>query len=95
MTYHAFTETSQASNDYIRDRSVPERLATVDKPVLVVFGAKDRRWDPVSAQDYQVIPHATIALIPGVGHSPMLENPRRTVDLLSDFAKARQPETGT
>ncbi|MEU8900508.1 alpha/beta fold hydrolase [Nocardia sp. NPDC048505] len=88
LTYHALTATSQASTDYLAQRPIPERLKTSDKPLLVLFGAADRRWRPESAADYRVVPGARVELLDGVGHSPMVEDPARTAAVLLDFAAA-------
>ena len=42
--------------DYLRQRSVPDRLATLGLPVLVIFGAGDQRWRSSSAAAYRVVP---------------------------------------
>ncbi|MFE6631885.1 alpha/beta fold hydrolase, partial [Streptomyces rochei] len=47
----------------------------------------DRRWRPASAADYRVVPGARVELLPGAGHTPILEEPRRTAALLLDFAE--------
>jgi pimeloyl-ACP methyl ester carboxylesterase len=88
MTYHAFTATSQASDDYLRQGPLPERLAPLGKPLLVLFGADDRRWRSSSAADYRTVPHATVEWMPGLGHSPILEDPAATAALLRPFIAA-------
>ncbi|MFI6518203.1 alpha/beta fold hydrolase [Spirillospora sp. NPDC050679] len=88
MTYHALTATSRAVDDYLEQRPLPDRLAPLGKPLLVVFGQEDRRWRSSSAADYRAVPNARIELLPGIGHSPMLEDPPRTAALLLDFASA-------
>jgi pimeloyl-ACP methyl ester carboxylesterase len=85
MTYHAFTATSRAVDDYLGQRSLPARLAALGEPLLVIFGEEDRRWRSASAADYRAVPGASIQLLPGVGHSPMLEDPPRTAALLLAF----------
>ncbi|ONM48518.1 alpha/beta fold hydrolase [Nocardia donostiensis] len=86
MTYHAFTATSQAADNYQAQRSIPDRLVALDKPLLVIFGEEDRRWRSSSAAEYRVVPGAAVELLPGVGHAPMLEDPPRTAALLLAFA---------
>ncbi|GAA0938296.1 alpha/beta hydrolase [Pseudonocardia zijingensis] len=86
MTYPAFTATSRAAREYLRERPLPERLAGLATPLLVIFGAEDRRWRSSSAADYRVVPGARIEMLPGVGHSPPLEEPARTAELLTAFA---------
>ena len=70
---------------YIAERSVPERLTALDVQVLVIFGAADRRWDPSSAHDYDVVPNARVEQLPDVGHLPMFEALETTNELLLDF----------
>jgi pimeloyl-ACP methyl ester carboxylesterase len=85
ITYHAFTATSRAAEDYLNQRAVPDRLAALSKPLLVIFGKEDRRWRSSSAAEYGAVPGARVELLPGVGHSPMLENPPDTATLLLAF----------
>jgi pimeloyl-ACP methyl ester carboxylesterase len=85
MTYRGFTATSQASLAFARERPVPDRLANLGLPVLVIFGSRDRRWQPSSAEDYRRVPPARIEILE-VGHTPMLEDPDTTAALLRGFA---------
>ncbi|MDA3642590.1 alpha/beta fold hydrolase [Saccharopolyspora indica] len=86
MTYRSLTATDAAVDAFLAERPVPDRLAGLDLPVLVIFGAQDRRWQPSSAQDYRRIPGARIEILDGVGHTPMFESPDITGGLLRDFA---------
>lgn len=86
MTYRAVAGTSRASLDYLGQRSLPSRLAALGLPVLVVFGTADRRWRSSSAAAYRAVPGARVVFLPGVGHTPMLEDPQTTGTLLLDFA---------
>jgi pimeloyl-ACP methyl ester carboxylesterase len=86
MTHRAFAGTARGSLQYIRQRSVPDRLAALGLPVQVIFGVEDRRYQASLATDeYRVIPDVRIELLEGVGHTPMLEDPQTTGRLLSDF----------
>ncbi|MFB9628992.1 alpha/beta fold hydrolase [Nonomuraea helvata] len=86
MTPHTLTTTMQATRDYMEQRPLPDRLATLGKPLLVIFGADDRRWRSSSAADYHAVPGAKVELLPGLGHSPMLEDPPRTAAALLAFS---------
>ncbi|TDD33595.1 alpha/beta fold hydrolase [Nonomuraea terrae] len=90
-TYHAYTATSQAADDYLTQRPLPERLTAVGKPLLVIFGKEDRRWRSSSADDYRAVPGARVELLPGVGHSPMLEDPALTAAPLLTFTATHSP----
>ncbi|MDQ0578142.1 pimeloyl-ACP methyl ester carboxylesterase [Streptomyces rishiriensis] len=71
---------------YIAERRVPARLTALGVPVLVIFGAADRRWDPSSAHQYATVLNARVEQLPDVGHFPMLEAPEATGELLLRFA---------
>ncbi|MEV6773544.1 alpha/beta fold hydrolase [Nocardia sp. NPDC051030] len=85
-THRSFTGTMRAPLDYIAQRSLTDRLAALDLPVLVVFGADDPRWRPSSAAAYRTVPRTRVEMLPGVGHIPMMEDPQATGTLLLDFA---------
>jgi pimeloyl-ACP methyl ester carboxylesterase len=87
MTYHTLTMTMQATNHYLKQQALPERLAVLGKPLLVIFGEDDRRWRSSSAADYRAVPGARVELLPGLGHSPILEDPQRTATPLLAFAE--------
>ncbi|WP_249124085.1 alpha/beta fold hydrolase [Saccharopolyspora erythraea] len=91
MTYRSLTATDEASSAYLEERPIPDRLAGLGLPTLVIFGAQDRRWQPSSAQDYRRVPHARIEILDGVGHTPMFETPDITGALLHGFAVEATP----
>ena len=85
MTFHSLTATTQASRDYLKEEPLPDRLAPLGKPLLVIFGEEDRRWRSSSAADYHAVPGAIVEMLPGLGHAPMLEDPERTASCLLAF----------
>ncbi|RDI68849.1 alpha/beta fold hydrolase [Nocardia pseudobrasiliensis] len=85
MTYHSLVTTMRATRAYLEQRALPERLAGLAKPLLVIFGEDDRRWRSASAADYGVVAGARIELLSGLGHSPLLEDPPRTAAPLLAF----------
>ncbi|PJM98608.1 alpha/beta hydrolase [Streptomyces sp. CB01201] len=91
MTYRSLTATEEASTAYLKERPIPDRLAGLELPTLVIFGSQDRRWQPTSAQDYRRVPHARIEILDGVGHTPMFEAPDTTGALLHGFAVETAP----
>ncbi|WP_194898283.1 alpha/beta fold hydrolase [Catenulispora pinisilvae] len=86
MTHHALAATARGSLAYIRERTMPDRLTELGKPLLVVFGAQDARWRSAAAEDYRVVPGARVVVLPGIGHTPMYDDPQTTCDLLLEFA---------
>jgi pimeloyl-ACP methyl ester carboxylesterase len=85
IAYRAFRMVLRSNTAYIAERSVPERLAALDIPVLVIFGAADPRWEPSSAHRYDAVPTARVELLPGVGHMPMFEATETVSKLLLGF----------
>jgi pimeloyl-ACP methyl ester carboxylesterase len=86
LTLRDFAGAMRAPTDYLAERGLPDRLIPLGLPLLVVFGADDRRWRSASAAAYRVVPGARVELLPGVGHTPMMEDPQTTAKLLLDFA---------
>ena len=87
--YDSFASVLRENGAYIAERSIPERLADLDVPVLVIFGAADPRWDPSSARDYEVVPDVRIEMLHGVGHVAMLEAPDALGRMLLDFVASQ------
>lgn len=85
VDFEVFAATSHAIQAYLDERALPDRLASLQTPVLVIFGAEDQRWRPESAEEYRAVPGAVIEMLPGVGHSPIIEAPERTATLLQAF----------
>ncbi|MER7251457.1 alpha/beta hydrolase [Kribbella sp. NPDC000426] len=85
LPYRDFVDVLRCNGEYISERGVPERLAQLDVPLLVVFGAADPRWDPASAKEYAVVRDARIEMLPGIGHVTPLEAPERTAALVLEF----------
>ncbi|HTZ23683.1 MAG TPA: alpha/beta fold hydrolase [Streptosporangiaceae bacterium] len=88
MTHRDFVGAMRGPLNYLGQRSLPDRLATLGIPLLVIFGADDQRWRSSLACAYQTVPGARVEVLPGIGHTPMLEDPQATGTLLLDFAAA-------
>jgi pimeloyl-ACP methyl ester carboxylesterase len=88
MTHRALAGTSRGSDQYLRQRSMPDRLTALGLPVLVIFGADDKRWRSSSAAAYHAVPGGRVEMLPGAGHTPMMEDPQATGKLLLDFVAA-------
>jgi pimeloyl-ACP methyl ester carboxylesterase len=93
MTYTAYQDSHDAADDFVGERSLPERLAATHLPVMVLFGAEDQVFD---AQDaiarYRAsLPGVQTHLIPGAGHSPNVERPNLVAPLILAFARTPKP----
>jgi pimeloyl-ACP methyl ester carboxylesterase len=91
ITHRDFVGAMRAPLNYLGQRSLPDRLTPLGLPVLVIFGVDDQRWRSSSAAAYRVVPGARVELLPGVGHTPMMEDPQATGKLLLEFAGAAAP----
>ncbi|TFV89520.1 alpha/beta hydrolase [Blastococcus sp. CT_GayMR16] len=61
-------------------------LATFGAPVLLLTGEYDVALPPARAAEYaELFPHAQLAVQPGGGHSPWLDDPEWFVRTLRDF----------
>lgn len=85
VTYTAFTRSAEGSREYRDARPLDQRMSATRRPLLVLFGARDRAVNPSSALRWDV-PGATVTRWPGVGHSPQYERPAQTARLILRFA---------
>jgi pimeloyl-ACP methyl ester carboxylesterase len=70
------------------DRTLAGRLASVEAPVLVVWGEADRIGDPDYGRAYaDAIPGARFRLLEHAGHMPQLERPDALIDAVWSFAE--------
>ena len=90
MTHRALAATSRASDDYLKQRTLPGRLTALGLPVLVIFGADDQRWRSSSAAAYRAVPGARVELLPGVGHTPMHGRPANDQHLAAGLRRGRR-----
>ncbi len=88
VSHRDFVGAMRAPLRYLWERSLPDRLVLLGLPMLVVFGAEDQRWRSSSAAAYRAVPGAWVELLPGVGHTPMMEDPDATGRLLVEFAES-------
>jgi pimeloyl-ACP methyl ester carboxylesterase len=84
LTYRAFTSAHGGGVDF---EPVYERLMALGKvpPLLIITGAQDPLVPPEKAKLYERVPGAMVATIDGAGHSPMVEKPEKTLELIKVF----------
>ncbi len=89
MTYNSMTATSRAAEQFMEtEPGLVARLRELELPVLAIWGDDDRLWDRASADDYKVLPAATVKMIAGAGHCPHVESPTEVTRLLREFVEA-------
>jgi pimeloyl-ACP methyl ester carboxylesterase len=87
MTATSFNEAADASHDYREEVPLDERLQQIAVPLLSVFGSEDQTCDPRSSQAaYRLVPGARTETIRRAGHSPNVEKPAETAQLIERFA---------
>jgi pimeloyl-ACP methyl ester carboxylesterase len=93
MTYDSYSDSHDAFDQYSGEKSLPDRAATLGKPLLAIMGAEEQiANDPrASLAAYRAaLPSAQTRLIAGAGHSPNVEKPIQTANLVLAFA-AQKP----
>lgn len=88
LTPTAFEQTDEEARAYVDAATLPDRLSTAGIKVLVIFGSEDQCYDSPEdvAGTYSQIPDVDVKTIAGAGHSPNVERPRETADLILAFA---------
>ena len=67
--------------------SAEKYVTGLKTPTLIVFGDKDRVINPATAEVlHRLMPRSEVIIMSGVGHLPMLEQPRQSAD---DYLKFR------
>jgi pimeloyl-ACP methyl ester carboxylesterase len=87
LTYTAFRSAHEDSIGYRTAKPTNERLAALTPvpPLLALTGTEDAIVPPEHAKYFARVPGAKVVMIEGSGHSPMVEKPARTLELIRDF----------
>ena len=87
LTYEAFRTAHDESIAYRKAKAPYERLAALKPvpPLLAIFGAEDAIVPPDHAKLWTNVPGARVEMIAGSGHSPMVEAPAKTLELIRGF----------
>lgn len=89
VAFTTFRHCQLGKEAYARARPLDQRLRDLALPVLVIFGAQDRMWNPrTSTARYGEVPGARIEVIGRAGHSPQIETPQEVAHLIGEYAIA-------
>jgi pimeloyl-ACP methyl ester carboxylesterase len=90
LTPAAFEHIDSAARAYVDAAKLPERLSAIRIPLLVIFGSEDQCYESPArvAATYGEVPGADVRTVAGAGHSPNVERPRETAELILAFAAA-------
>lgn len=98
LTYTAYDESPSGVDDYLGEEPLDQRMKASGKPLMVLMGAEEQIVnDPQRALDQykRAVPSAQVHLIQGAGHSPNVEKPRETANLVLQFAQSREKQVGS
>lgn len=71
---------------YLHDRKLLDRLHRIAAPALLIWGEQDRFVPLANGRAYEAnLPKATLKVLPGVGHSAILEAPEQCMALIAPF----------
>jgi pimeloyl-ACP methyl ester carboxylesterase len=89
LTYTAFRSAHEDSIAYRTSKPSNQRLAALTPvpPLLALTGTEDAIVPPEHAKYFSEVPGAKIVLIEGSGHSPMVEKPAKTLELIRGFLR--------
>ncbi len=92
-TYTSYDESPAAEDDYTEEIPLDERMAETVVPLMVIFGSEDQIYDTQDAlAAYEEgVPGVQTAEVPDAGHSPNVEKPEETAELILDFAARATP----
>jgi pimeloyl-ACP methyl ester carboxylesterase len=97
LTYTAYDESPSGVDDFLDEESLDQRMKASGKPLMVLMGAEEQIVnDPrrALAQYKSAVPSAQTHLIQGAGHSPNVEKPRETAELVLRFAQPPEKQVG-
>jgi pimeloyl-ACP methyl ester carboxylesterase len=97
MTYNAYDSSPSGIDDFLNEESLDERMKETGKPLMVLMGAEEQIVnDPQRAlRQYRTVAGAETHLIQGAGHSPNVEQPRKTAELVLRFANDPENRVGS
>jgi pimeloyl-ACP methyl ester carboxylesterase len=98
LTYTAYDESPEGVDDFLNQESLDRRMKATGKPLMVLMGAEEQVVnDPrrALAQYKRAVPSAQTHLIQGAGHSPNVEKPSQTAQLVLEFANQAEKQVGS
>jgi len=89
MTYTSFNESQKIYRPYTDEERLDRRIARTGKPLLVIFGELDQiaRGLDEDLAFYGRVPGAQVERLRHIGHSPQIEAPDQTAEILLVFTR--------
>ncbi len=83
VPYACFRDSQDEKERFVADQPLDQRLAALGISTLVMFGGQDQVCQSDgSCARYRNVPGVTVEILPESGHSPMLENPTGTAEII-------------
>ena len=89
MTFSSYRKTYERSRDYVESGRLARDYRSIKVSATIVFGAEDRLVDSEAAQQFSKLRPSHVVLVPGAGHSPMVEKPVLVAGLLRQISPRR------
>jgi pimeloyl-ACP methyl ester carboxylesterase len=91
LTFTAYKKTYDESGGYVKKGNFARDLRSVKVPRVVIFGKDDRLVTPAdqAAAYFRREFGVAVEIVPGAGHSPMVEQPAATARLLIGLDRPR------
>lgn len=96
MTYSSYHDSPEGSDEYTKEEPLDQRMLATGKPLMVIMGAEEQIIDEPAkrlAEYRQTYPGTKTHLIAGAGHSPNVEKPRETANLVLLFDGEKATES--
>ena len=95
LPYSAFKSATDESHAFQNKEPLYRRLKTLASlpPFLVIFGAQDALVPVATAKKFEDVPGIKLEFVDGAGHSPMVEQPQRTLALIKRFLAEPLPSS--
>jgi pimeloyl-ACP methyl ester carboxylesterase len=88
MTYTSYDQASAALEDFRDEQALDERMRAAAVPMMAIFGEEDQIVDtPEAVEGWSDVPGIVIKTLPGVGHTPQVEAPEKTAELIEGFGE--------
>ena len=89
VPYACFLSTQVEKERFVAERPLDARISAAGVATLVVFGERDLIFRcRESCERYRAVPGVRAEVLADAGHSPVVEDPSRTAELIPDFIAA-------
>ena len=86
VPYSCFQQSQAEQQRFFAETANDVRLRGLEVSTLVIFGEQDQLFRSAESCDrYRCVPNVRVERIPDAGHSPMVEKPFRTAEVILNF----------